>query len=82
MVALVDARAFQDALLARLKMEPYAQLSWRSARERIETPRSLRGLKLYVCCKRGERGGVEVTVEAEQSFLLIFCLLFAPDLKS
>lgn len=72
MATLLDAREYQEKLLEELGREDYESLARRAPRQRIETPRSLRGLRLYVCCKPGERGGVQVTVEAHKPFLLIF----------
>jgi len=72
MTNLLDAREYQDKLLEELSREDYKKLAQRASRQRIGTPRNLRGLRLYVCCKPGDSGGVQVTVEAHKPFLLIF----------
>lgn len=72
MANLADAEPFLRKELAALKNEAFEVLARRPRRARLPTPASLHGLKLYVSCTPGERGSVEVVVEAQKSMLLIF----------
>jgi len=72
MTRLSAAREFQQEQIALLMKESFEQLSHRQARKQLLLPSELRGLKLYLHRRPGERGGVEIVVEIQRRSLLIF----------
>jgi hypothetical protein len=75
MARLRDAAGFQQEKIEDLKKETFDQLSRRPVREKLPVPPDLQGLKIFVCRKSGENGGVEVTVRVERRSLLIVALV-------
>ena len=48
---------FQQQQIALLMKKSFEQVFCRPPRERLPTPPELHGLNLFICCKRGEKGG-------------------------
>jgi hypothetical protein len=70
---LLQARSdWLDDQLRRLESKPYSELFALPRRTKLATPPHLNGLKFYVSRKRGDNGGVEVSVREYTRFLFIF----------
>lgn len=72
MVRIFDAASFQEQSINALKQESFGQLSRRPIREELSVPPDLRGLRVFICRKGGENGGIEISVRVEKRSLLIF----------
>lgn len=71
--ALLEARGeWLDAQLRLLEAKSFAELSALPRRSPLAAPPHLTGLKFYVSRKRGESGGVAVSVREYSRFLLVF----------
>ena len=75
MATLRDAAGFQQEIIEALKKESFDLLLKRPPREKLLPPANLRGLKIFVCRKAGENGGVEISVRVERRSLLIFAVV-------
>jgi hypothetical protein len=72
MTKLFAATDFQQWKIAELRIQPFEELSGRPAREQLATPPNLPGLKVFVCRRAGDNGGIEITVEVQKRALLVF----------
>lgn len=81
MVGLRDAEEFQAQQLVNLSLRSYAELSQLPHRTRLPTPQSLHGIRLYICRRYGDNGGVAITVEAHKRFMFIFSGVSAPGFE-
>ena len=72
MTKLFAATDFQQQKIAELRTHSFEELSRRPPREQLATPPNLHGLKVYVCRRLGENGGIEITVEVQKRALLVF----------
>jgi len=73
----LEAVKFQENRVAELARQPFDQLAARPAREEIQLPPRLRGIRCFIGKRTGDEGGVEITVGIEER--LFFGRLLDPS---